>query len=184
MDNGQLRTEIEERLPYMVMRRREAQVLVGDGVAPNLLGILNKPGIQTQVKGADPVPDAVYKAMTKVRWTGDAEPTGYVTHPNDWQDVRLLRTADGLYIWGSPMEPGPERIWGLDVRVTPGITENTGLVGAFRPYAVFYRRSGITVVASTEHSTYFIENKVAILAEERVLVAVKRAAAFCTITGL
>jgi HK97 family phage major capsid protein len=57
-------------------------------------------------------------------------------------------------------------------------------VGAFRPYAEVFRRSGIQITVSTEHSTYFIENKVAILAESRLTLAVYRPTAFCTVTGI
>ena len=171
------------RLAFMVERREETQLLTGDGTAPNISGILDR-SIQTQAKGADPTPDAVYKAMTKVRHTGEAEPTAAVFHPNDWQDIRLLRTADGMYIWGPPMDMGPERIFGLEVRITSAMTENTGLVGAFRPHAQIFRRQGITITVSTEHSTFFIENKVMVQAEERLLLAVYRPAAFCKITGI
>ena len=183
-DVSQMRSTIEGRLIFMVKRREEAQLLNGDGTAPNISGILDRSGIQTQAKGADTVPDAVYKAITKVRFVGFAEPTAAVFHPNDWQDIRLMRTADGVYIWGSPAEAGPERIWGLDARITSEMTENTALVGAFKPYAQVFRRTGITVTASTEHSTYFVENKVAILAEERLALAVYRPKAFCTVTGI
>lgn len=183
-DVAGIQSYIEGRLRFMVRREEEDQLLNGDGTAPNISGILDRSGIQTQAKGADPTPDAVYKAMTKVRVTGLAEPTAYVTHPNDWQDVRLLRTADGIYIWGSPADAGPERIWGLQVRQTPLIAENTGLVGAFRPFSQVFRREGITITVSTEHSTFFVENKVAILAEERLALAVYRPAAFCTVTGI
>jgi HK97 family phage major capsid protein len=118
--------------------------------------------------------------MVLARTTGDAEPTGAVFHAQDWQDIRLLRTIDGLYIWGSPSEAGPERIWGLQVRVTNSITQNTGLVGAFRPYAQVFVREGATIEISTEHSTFFTERKAAILIYERLALAVYRPAAFVT----
>lgn len=175
---------IRGRLAFMVERRRELQLISGNGTPPNLRGILNRSGIQTQAKATDPTPDAFYKAMVKIMVNADADPTGMVIHPNDWQDIRLLRTADGIYIWGSPSENGVERMWGLPVRVTTAITENTGLVGAFRPYAQLFRRSGLAITVSTEHSTYFIENKVLLLAEERLALAVYRPSAFCTVTGI
>jgi HK97 family phage major capsid protein len=184
-DNAGVRGLIENRLRFMVVKRREQQLLIGNGTAPNLSGILDRSGIQTQAKGADPTFDAIMKAATLIRYTADAEPTGIVMHPNDWQDLALTRTADGLYILGNPDSgEAARRIWGMEVRVVPAMTENTALVGAFRPYSEFIQRSGLTVTASTEHSTYFVENKVAILAEERVGLAVYRPAAFATVTGI
>jgi HK97 family phage major capsid protein len=124
--------------------------------------------------------------MTEVRVDGLAEPTAVVIHPLSWQNLRLAKTATEEQYYG----PGPfapdqvERIWGLPVRVTPLIAEGTALVGAFRPFAQVFRKGGIRVVASTEHSTYFTENKVAILAEERLTLAVYRPSAFCSVTGL
>lgn len=175
---------IRGRLIFMLAQRFEQQVISGNGIAPNHLGILNRVGIQTQAKGTDPTPDAFYKAMVKVRINGGAEPNAHVMHPNDAQEIRLLRTADGIYIWGNPSEAGPFRLWGLPVRETTGITENTGLTGAFSPMSQVFNREGVRVVLSTEHASYFVENKVAILAERRDLVAVYRPAAFCTVTGI
>jgi HK97 family phage major capsid protein len=183
-DVSGIESYIRGRLAFMIERRREQQILTGDGIAPNIQGIMNRTGVQTQAKGADPTPDAVYKAMVLIMVNGMADPTAVVFHPLDWQDVRLLRTADGIYIWGSPADIGPDRIWGLPVRKTTAMTQNTALVGAFTPHAQLFRRSGIDITISTEHSTYFVENKVAILAEERVALAVYRPAAFCTVTGI
>jgi HK97 family phage major capsid protein len=186
-DNAGFQSYIGGRLVFMVEQRREQQLLVGNGTTPNLPGITSRSGIQTQAKGADPTPDSFYKAMVKIKTTGDADPTAHVINPLDWQDVKLLRTADGIYIWGSPADAGPDRLWGLPVRVTSAMTQNTGLTGAFTPFAqVFHKtgRTGITVAVSTEHSTFFVDNKVAILAEERLLLAIYRPAAFCTVTGI
>jgi HK97 family phage major capsid protein len=64
------------------------------------------------------------------------------------------------------------------------MTQNTGLVGAFRPQAQIFRRQGITVEIATEHASDFTSNLVTIRAEERVALAVFRPAAFATITGI
>ena len=175
---------LEDRLPFGVMQRLDQQVISGDGIAPNLDGIVNVGGIQTQAKGADPVPDAVYKAMTLVGVTGRAMPTHFVTHPNDWQEVRLLRTADGIYIWGSPSEAGPERIWGLPVVKNESLTEGTGLVGSFLAlYIQLVERRGVVVEMGFVDDD-FTKGRKTLRASGRWALPVYRPAAFCTVTGI
>ena len=181
-DVPRIRSYIDNRLGFMVLQRLDGQLLVGDGTAPNLSGVLDRAGLQTQAKGADPTPDAVYKAMTKIRVNAFAEPTAAVFHPNDWQDIRLLRTADGIYIWGSPADPGPERIWGLSVAQTTALTENTGLVGDFMQ-AEFVIRSGVALQVGFINDD-FRRNRQSIRAEMRAALAVYRPAAFCSVTGI
>lgn len=178
------RSVIDNRLLTMLDLTEEVQLMTGDGNAPNLTGFMVKAGVQSQAKGADPTPDAIYKAMTLVRHTGFAEPSALVIHPNDWQDIRLLRTVDGIYIWGSPAEAGPERVWGLPAVVTTAATENSALLGDFQMYAEIYRRRGANVKVSDSHSDYFTKGKLAIRADKRLALAIYRAAAFCKITGI
>ena len=183
-DEPQARGYLNNRLPFMLRQRLDGQVLVGNGTAPNLRGVLNVAGISTQAKGSDPVPDAVYKAIVAVRVTGRALPSAYVTHPTDWQDVRLLRTADGVYIWGNPSEAGPERIWGLQVVQSDAITLNTGLVGDFANFSELSFRRGVDVQISNSHDVFFVNGKQAIRADVRAAFVVYRPAAFCTVTGI
>ncbi len=175
---------VDARLRFMLQQRLDSQILVGDGIAPNLEGVNEVTGIQTQAKSTDPVPDAVHKAITKVRVTGRATPGAVVFHPNDWQDVRLLRTADGIYIWGNPSESGPERIWGLQVVQSDAQTENTAVVGDFTNYSLLAVRRGIDVQVTNSHASDFINGKQAIRADMRAALVFTRPAAFATVTGI
>ncbi len=114
-DVDQMESYINNRLMFGVRQRLDIQVLVGNGIPPNIEGILNVTGIQTQALGTDNIPDAFFKAGTLVRVTGRAVPTHNVMHSTDWEKVRLLTTADGIYIWGPPSQGGPETLWGRPV---------------------------------------------------------------------
>lgn len=183
-DVGESNSYVNRRLPFMVQQRLDLQLLVGNGTSPNLSGFLDVSGVQTQAKGADPVPDAVYKAMDKVLVTGRATPGAAVFHPNDWQPVRLLRTTDGVYIWGAPSDAGPARIWGIPVILSDAITENTALVGDFANFSELAIRSGIEVKVTDSHDDFFVKGKQAIRADIRAAFTVYRPTAFCTVTGL
>jgi HK97 family phage major capsid protein len=183
-DEPEAESLINLDLPLMLRQRVDLQQLVGDGSTPNIRGVNNVAGIQTQAKGADAVMDAIYKGRTKVRVTGRAMPNGLVIHPNDWQDIRLTRTADGIYILGNPDSVGPISLWGLQVAESDNQTENTAVVGDFLNYARFYVRRGIEIERTNSHNTDFINGRQAIRATMRGAMVWKRPAAFCTVTGI
>lgn len=183
-DEMEVESMLNLELPLMIRQRLDLQQLVGDGSTPNILGVNNKAGIQTQAKGADTTMDAVYKARTKCRVTGRAQPNAVVFHPNDWQDIRLTRTADGIYILGNPDAVGPTNLWGMQVAESDNQTENTAVVGDFLNYARMYVKRGIEIERTNSHDTFFINGKQAIRAGFRGAMVWKRAAAFCTVTGI
>ena len=183
-DVGACRSYVEARLSYFVRARVDTQLLNGDGAAPNLRGILNVVGLQTQVKGTDPTPDAIGKAMDLVRVNGGYDADAIVMHPNDWQDVRHLRTADGVYIWGNPADATPPRIWGLPVAVTTACPVNTAIVGSFRGAAMLFWRSDLQLAMSDSHDDFFIKNKLMLRAEVRVALPIFRPQAFVMVTGV
>lgn len=179
-----IRDYIDNRMRFMVAQREEAQILLGNGTPPNLTGIEQTSGIQTQAKGTDPTPDAAFKAMIKVQTVGFFEPDGAVFNPLDWQNVKLLKTADGIYIWGHPADAGVDRLWGIPVVSTVAQTQGTAIVGAWKLGAQLFRRQGITVETTNSNVDDFAKNLITIRAEERLALAVYRPLAFCTVTGL
>ena len=174
---------IDGRLLFFLRQRLDGQVLTGNGTAPNLRGLLNVVGIQTQAKGADPVFDAIHKAMTLVRVTGRAVPSAIIMHPNDWEGVRLTRTADGIYILGNPADVGAQRLWGLPVVVTDAETENTALVGDFANHCELRPRRGaeVQVGYDADDFTHGIQT---IRAGLRAAFVAYRVTAFATVTGI
>jgi HK97 family phage major capsid protein len=184
MDFTAVRDYINERLPFMVRQTEESELLTGSGSSPHLTGVLNTAGIQTQATSSDTNPDAIYKAIVKVRTVGFFEPDAVVIHPNNWTPIRLLKTTTGEYVWGSPSEAGPERIWGLLVDVTTGITANTGLVGAFKLGGQIFYREGMRIESTNSNEDDFKKNLIALRAEIREALAIYRPKAFCTVTSL
>jgi HK97 family phage major capsid protein len=183
-DVAQARSYLDGRVEFAVRQRLDSQLCNGTGVTPLILGILNATNLQTQAKGADPTPDAIYKAMQKVRVTGRAFPSALIIHPDDWTDIRLLRTADGIYIWGAPYDPGPDMIWGIQVAQCDAIAVNTAIVGDFSPMMVqLYVRSGLVIQVGYVNDDFRLGQQT-IRAGVRVANVIYRGSAFSTITGI
>lgn len=175
---------LNNRLTYMVKARLEYQVLNGNGSTPNLKGTLDLSSIQSQALSTDPVPDAIYKAFDLVRHTGFSEPSVLFTEPSDWQVVRLLRTSDGIYIFGSPQEPGRDIIWGVPVCSTTAVVTGTMITGDYAIHSGLYIKRGMQVEMSSGYDDYFVKGKFAIKATMRCCLVHYRETAFCKITGV
>jgi HK97 family phage major capsid protein len=183
-DETGMMERLDNRLDLQLRQRLDTQTINGDGTGQNLVGFLNTSGILTQAKASDINIDALYKAITKQRIQDKTRPSALVMHPTDWQNIRLLRTADGLYIFGSPSDPAPQRVWGLPVVDTTEITQGTALMGDFRGYSELAFKAGIEFEVSNSHSDYFVKGIQAIRAQLRVALVVLRPTAFVEITGL
>jgi HK97 family phage major capsid protein len=130
-DAGQVRAIIESELVEGVLERLDGQLLSGNGTAPNLRGIYNTSGISTQAKGSDSRPDAVHKAFTLIR-IANLQPDALGLHPNDAQDLRLEKDANGAYLFGPPSQAGGDQVWGVPMVANVAFTDGTPLAGAYR----------------------------------------------------
>jgi HK97 family phage major capsid protein len=154
------------------------------GTGVTILGLYNRTGVQTVTGYGESTIDSILHAITEIQKDAFAEPTAMVIHPNDWFEVRTSKDLNGNYLLGpATLDPNQARPWGLQVRVTTNALENTALVGAFNQAQIF-RRSGIQIAISTENQDFFIYNKLAVRAEERLALAVYRPAAFCKVEAI
>lgn len=183
-DEPGARAYVEARLENMIRQRLDLQLLAGDGSTPNLLGTVNKVGIQTRAQGADTLIDASYKLFTTIRTDGFAEPSVVFLRPTSWQDVALLKTADGIYIYSNPASGVPSVLWGVPVVQTMASPANTLVTGDYANYAFFGVKRGIDVQVTNSHSTDFINGKQAVRMDMRGVMVHVRPKAFGTVTGL
>lgn len=177
---------IDARLRFGLQLAEDNALLNGNGTPPQISGILDRTGLTAaQARGADTNADAILKQITTIQTTTFVPVSGIVMNPANWQTIQLTKNAAGNYLgsgpWAAPQVP---MLWGLPVVVTSKIAANLALVGDFRGSAQVFRKGGVTVVATNSHSDWFIYNKTAILAEERLALAVYREPAFGTVTGL
>lgn len=175
---------LRARLGFMVRQREELQLLRGAGTGVTILGLYNRSGVQTVTGYGESTIDSILHGITEIQKDAFVEPTAMVIHPNDWFQVRTSKDTTGNYLLGpATLDPSLARPWGLQVRVTTNALENTALIGAFNQAQVF-RRTGISIAISTENEDYFIYNKLAVRAEERLALAVYRPAAFCKVEAI
>jgi HK97 family phage major capsid protein len=176
---------VNNRLLTQLALKKDQDLLTGDGVGDNLLGLLNRPNILIRaVAQGEAVPDAVHRGMTQILLTSEYSPNGIVMHPIDWENIRLMKTGDGVYIYGPPTELGPMRLWGINVVDTKALTQGTSLIGAFDAACTQSIRKDVTLSVATEHADNWMRGRVVIKAELRVALVVYRPSGLLKLTNL
>lgn len=183
-DLDYLASEINGNLVTDLGVEEERQLLRGDGIGPNVLGLEKRNGVLTEAAAdkADNA-DAIHRASTKVSIASGREADAVVIHPIDFERERLAKDANGNYTAGGPLANYGQNptLWGKVAVVTSAATQGEALVGAFAS-ATLLRKGGVKVSTSTENGTNFEEGKVTLKAQERLGLQVKRPSAFCKVT--
>lgn len=187
-DEAFLVTEINNRLLRELAKFEEHQLLSGDGQGTNVLGLLNREGLQ-KVQSKTDLVDDIYRACAQVAETTGLEADGILINPADYQEIRLKKDTNGQYFAGGPfagqygnggvLQDPP--LWGKTTIVTPAIEKGKVLVGAGKTAATVYRKGGVAVRTAFQNEDDFVKNLVTILAEERLALAVYMPSAFCLV---
>jgi HK97 family phage major capsid protein len=125
--------------------------------------------------------DIVGRVIEQITTAKEIQPTFIVLHPTDWWSMRLQKDGFGRYLLGDIQSPVKPNIFGLSAVSTTSIAPGTFLIGSGDPAASEIRdRMEMQVEVSTSHSDFWVKNLVAIRAEKRLALVVKRVASFIT----
>jgi HK97 family phage major capsid protein len=177
-DVAQLRAIIDQDLRDDVEEDLEDEIVGGDGTGEHLPGILHTSGVLAQAWSTDAL-TTIRKARTYVTVTGKARQQNltFAVHPNDAEMLDLLKDGEDRYYFQGPMLGGVQQVWRLPVVECEALTEGEGLIGDFSKI-VFWDREQTIIQVSDSHADFFVRNMVAVLAEHRGALGVRRPANF------
>lgn len=180
-DFSQVRSLIDERLIYGLKLVEENQILNGDGTGENLEGIIPQATAYAVPAGlTSPVPvtgiDVLRIAMLQAA-LAEYPATGHVLHPIDWASIELLKDTEGRYVIGNPQGSLNPTLWNLPVVETQAISVGKFLTGAFKLGAQIFDQWTSRIEVGFQNDD-FVRNKVTILGEERLALAVYRPEGF------
>lgn len=178
-DAAQIRGIIDQELRADLLDELEDQVLNGNGVGENFLGLANQPGTLIQAFGVD-ILTTTRRAITNLLVNGRQIPTSWLFSPTDWENVELIQDLNGRYYHGGPLAMGPARLWGVPVAQSFHMATGAAWLANWRK-AVLWDRQNATITATDSHDDWFIRNMVAILGELRAAFGLIRPTAFCQV---
>ena len=168
---------INNRLSNFVLIKEDAEILNGDNSAGHLWGIMPQATPATvYYPGPAPATDNALDQLNAAETYIENQfyfPTAYVMNPTTWYRIESMKTTFGSYLLpSSPLQDGPQRLWGLPVVTTPVMAVNDYLCGAFPGNAALFDRESVNVEMAFQNEDDFIRNLITIRAEERIAFAV------------
>ncbi len=190
-DVGLMRGLVQLRLRQDIDRREDLQLLLGDGVAPNLDGIINRTGIGNNnyslAAGVDDFLDAIFRAGTVIR-QAFSNPTVAVMNAISWQGIRLAKDMNDNYFYGPPSDAGVQRIWGYAIVINENMEDNLVatevpvLLGDWANSALIARNPNVSVGVTDSDASDFLADVLTFKASMREALIVHRASGFATVT--
>lgn len=182
-DNVALAAYVNARMVYGVNRRVETQLVAGDGISPNISGILDS-GNFTAHGYADAALGTVLKKYVLIRkimadlWNAGYPADAVLLNPADWAQMEIDAFTSTSNITRIGVDSaGRPTLFGLPVIQSVGMTADNVAVGAFSQAYMVHNREGVTIDMSDSDSDNFTKNLVTIRAERRLALVTERPAA-------
>ena len=181
-DAPSLQQFINSELLYGLRVAIEAQVLNGNGTAPNMLGLLQVSGIQAQAAVGTDLFKTTRAAITALETVGEI-PGAFVVNPVDWQRFELA-TASGsgeFILENSPVDRAEQKLWGVPVVLSTTIAAGTAVLIDLDDVALQTDTFGIVTKWSENVGTDFSFNMLRARSEGRFGIAVYQPLGVCKI---
>lgn len=180
-----LRSAIDNRGLY------ELRVAIENYLASTLLGTS---GIQTLTPAGTALDaDDLFKALTLVQTDTGYSADAIVINPADYERLRLAKDSNLQYYGGGYFygpygnsdviaQPG---IWGRQTVVTTAVAAGTALVGAFKAGGTVVGKAGEGASIEVHRGDHddAINNRVTVVVEERLALAVRMPSAFVKVSA-
>lgn len=174
---------VDTRMRYGVNAKVDTQLVVGDGVAPNISGTYDT-GNFTAHGIADAALGTTFKKFVLIRkviaacYAAGYPADAIVLNPADWatMEIELMTTAAGQTLF-SVSEGGTPRLFGLPVIQAIGMAAGTFQAGRFSEAYMIYNREGTVVEMSDSDGDNFRYNLLTLRAERRLALATEKPAA-------
>lgn len=180
-DVPQMQGYIQELLRYDLKLEEENQILKGDGAGENLNGLMTQATIYDAnlTKAGDTSIDIVRRGIYQVRKQSKLSADGVVMSELDWMNIELQKDGENRYLFANLQGLVTPILWGRPVITSDSMDEGDAdaggefLIANFARAAILFDRMSYLFKMGLINDM-FIKNMIALLAEERLGLGVRR----------
>ena len=180
-DVPQMQGYIQELLRYDLKLEEENQILKGDGTGENLNGLMTQATIYDAAltKAGDTSIDIVRRGIYQVRKQSKLSADGVVMSELDWMNIELQKDGENRYLFANLQGLVTPILWGRPVITSDSMDEGDAdaggefLIANFARAAILFDRMSYLFKMGLINDM-FIKNMIALLAEERLGLGVRR----------
>jgi HK97 family phage major capsid protein len=169
---------LQSRLLEKYLVAEDAQILSGDGTAPNLQGILP---VATAATGAATVDvEQLVQAIAQLE-TSNYSATGILVNPTDWAAIMNTKNTNSAYTLPASTvvtTDGSVSIAGIPLYKSTAIAVDKFVVGDWSMGAQIMQNQGISVQFSEFDGDNFTKNMITVRVEARIALPIYYAGAF------
>ena len=176
-------TFLQSRLPELLLRQEDAQILFGNGTGSNLSGILNTGNYTAATTAATVLVEQLVDSIAQLE-EYDREANGILMGVHDFYNIYKTKSTAGVYSLPGNNMPGNAigqfvtaengNLWiaGVPVYRSTAMISGTAIVGDWNMGANFITREPARLEFFYEDGTNVQTNQVTVRIEERVVLAI------------